>query len=29
VPEMGGTLIYGGSSQWPGKEHGAWLLRLR
>ncbi len=29
VPECGGTLIYGGSSQWPGKEHETWLLRVR
>jgi hypothetical protein len=29
VPELGGTLIYGGSSQWPGKEHGTWLLSVR
>ena len=29
VPELGATLIYGGSSQWPGKEHETWLLRVR
>jgi len=29
VPECGGTLIYGGSTQWPGKEHETWLLRVR
>ena len=29
VPEVGATLIYGGSSQWPGKQHETWLLRVR
>jgi hypothetical protein len=29
VPEFGGTLVYGGSTQWPGKEHETWLLRVR
>lgn len=29
VPELGGTLVYGGSTQWPGKEHETWLLRVR
>ena len=29
VPEYGGTLVYGGSTQWPGKEHETWLLRVR
>lgn len=29
VPELGGTLIYGGTSSWPRKEHGTWLLRVR
>ncbi|HET6202848.1 MAG TPA: kelch repeat-containing protein [Planctomycetota bacterium] len=29
VPEYGGTMIYGGSSNRPGKEHSTWLLRTR
>jgi hypothetical protein len=27
VPELGGTLVYGGSSTRDAKEHGTWLLR--
>jgi len=29
VPEYQGTLIYGGSSGWPGKQHETSLLRVR
>lgn len=29
VAEYGATLVYGGSTQWPGKEHETWLLRMR
>jgi hypothetical protein len=29
VPDLGGTLIYGGASDWPGKQHETWLLRVR